>query len=63
MKLADVMDLKEASEKYNLNINTLKSICQKELHGLKSGVDYRKTGRVWIITKDAIEKILEKKGN
>lgn len=63
MKLADVMDLKEASEKYNLNINTLKSICQKELHGLKKDVDFKKTGRVWIITKYAIEKILEKRGN
>ena len=62
MKLTDVMDSKEASEKYNININTLKSICQNGSYNLKDEIDYRKTGRVWLITKDAMKKILEKKG-
>ena len=62
MQLKDIMDLKEASEKYNLNINTLKTICQKGLHNLSEGVDYKKAGRVWLITRKAIEeKILENK--
>ncbi|WP_096636391.1 helix-turn-helix domain-containing protein [Clostridium cochlearium] len=62
MKLEDIMDLKEASEKYNLNINTLKTICQKGLHNLSEDVDYKKTGRVWLITRKAIEeKILKNK--
>jgi len=56
MQLKDVMDLSEASEKYNININTLKSACQKGLNGLVEGIDYKKSGRVWLITRDAIKK-------
>ena len=60
MQLKDVMDLKEASEKYNLNINTLKTICQKGSYNLEEGTDYKKSGRVWLITTKAIEeKILK----
>ncbi|MCD3319518.1 hypothetical protein G8V07_11550 [Clostridium botulinum D/C] len=58
MDINDIMDLKEASIKYNLNINTLKATCQNGRHGLVEGKDYRKTGRVWLITKEALEKII-----
>lgn len=58
MDLKDIMDLSEASKKYNLNINTLKTICQRGMHNLEEGKDYKKSGRVWLITKKAIEKIL-----
>lgn len=62
MKLEDVLDLSEASKKYNLNVNTLKTICQKGLHGLEEGLDYKKAGRVWLITRKAIEeKIIKNK--
>lgn len=57
MTIDDVMDLSEASDKYDININTLKSICQNESYNLKKGIDYKKSGRVWLITKDAILKI------
>lgn len=56
LKFDDVMDLSEASKKYNININTLKSACQQGLNGLIEDVDYKKSGRVWIITKDALKK-------
>lgn len=56
LELEDVMDLSEASQRYNININTLKSACQKGLNGLIEGIDYKKSGRVWLITKDAIKK-------
>ncbi|WP_085829068.1 helix-turn-helix domain-containing protein [Clostridium massiliodielmoense] len=62
MKLTDVMNLKEASEKYNINMNTLKTICQRSKYDLVEEVDFRKSGKVWLITKDAMKKILEKKG-
>lgn len=55
MDLKDIMDLSEASKKYNLNINTLKTICQRGMHNLEKGTDYKKSGRVWLITKKAIE--------
>lgn len=56
LEMEDVMDLSEASQRYNININTLKSACQKGLNGLIEGIDYKKSGRVWLITKDAIKK-------
>lgn len=56
LELEDVMDLSEASQRYNININTLKSACQKGLNGLIEGIGYKKSGRVWLITKDAIKK-------
>ncbi|KLU74186.1 hypothetical protein ADU80_05010 [Clostridium botulinum] len=57
--IKNIMDLKEASIEYNLNMSTLKSICQKGWHGLIEGEDYRKAGRVWLITREAIEKIIK----
>lgn len=63
LDLKNVMDLKEASEKYNININTLKTICQRNKYNLIEDVDFKKTGRVWLITKAGVEKILEEKGN
>ncbi|MCR1871523.1 helix-turn-helix domain-containing protein [Longicatena caecimuris] len=57
LELEDVLDLSEASQKYGININTLKSACQKGLNGLIEGIDYKKSGRVWLITKNAIKKV------
>ncbi|WP_049043226.1 helix-turn-helix domain-containing protein [Clostridium sporogenes] len=56
LELEDTMDLSEASEKYGININTLKSACQQGLNGLVEGIDYKKAGRVWLITRDAVKK-------
>lgn len=56
MELKDIMDLSEASKKYNIDINTLKWACQHGSNGLEEGVDYKKSGRVWLITRQAIEK-------
>lgn len=66
MKISDVMDLKEASEKYNINIWTLKSICQKGSHDLILEKDYRKSGRSWLITKETMEhlsKVVKKRNS
>ncbi|AEB77205.1 helix-turn-helix domain-containing protein [Clostridium botulinum] len=59
----EIMDLKEVADKYNLNLNTLRSICNNASHGLIQGVDYRRAGRVWLITKDAVKKIIENTKN
>lgn len=56
LEIDDMMDLSEASERYDVNINTLKSACQKGLNGLVEGIDYKKAGRVWLITRDAVKK-------
>ncbi|RXI70485.1 helix-turn-helix domain-containing protein [Clostridium tetani] len=63
MEITDVMDLAEASERYEININTLKTACQKGSKGLIKDIDYRKSGRVWLITKQAIERTWNKETN
>lgn len=56
--LNNVMDLREASKKSKISINTLKSICQNESYDLIRGKDFKRSGRVWLITKDALEHII-----
>lgn len=57
MKLTDVMDLSEASKEYGIDINTLKWACQHGSNGLEKDVDYKKSGRVWLITRQAVERV------
>lgn len=59
--LNDVMDLREASKKSKISINTLKSICQNKSYDLLEGKDFKRSGRVWLITKDALEHVISER--
>lgn len=54
-KLCDVMTFSEASEKWGLSDSTLRKLVTTDK--LKEGIDYRKSGNVWIITTEAMENV------
>ena len=54
-KLNDIMTFSEASEKWGLGESTLRSVVRTDK--LKEGIDYRKSGKVWIISKEAMYKL------
>lgn len=53
--LCDVMTFAEASEKWALGESTLRSAIKTDR--FKEGLDYKKSGKVWIITKDAMSRV------
>lgn len=62
MTINDVMTFKEASENWNKKDNTLRMMVRT--NKLSEGVDYRKSGNTWIITREAMEKLYgEEKNN
>lgn len=58
----DVMTLQEAAEVYNIKFNTLRAQFKHRIDDLIEGVDYKKSGGVWLIRPQVIKKIYEKKG-
>lgn len=50
--LDEVMAFSEASEIWGLGESTLRSTVRTDK--LQEGIDYRKSGKVWLITKDAM---------
>lgn len=50
--LNEVLTFKEATEKWGLGESTLRSTVNT--NKLKEGIDYRKSGKVWLITKAAM---------
>ena len=59
--LDDVYTFSEACERYGLESSTLRKRIEyekkKEQPELMEGVDYRKSGSTWLITKDAMKRI------
>lgn len=53
--LNSVMTFAEATEKWGLGESTLRSMVNS--NRLKEGLDYRKSGKVWLIKKDAMVKL------
>lgn len=53
--LDEVMNFSEASEKWGLGESTLRSAVSRKR--LIDGVDCRKSGKGWIITKEAMRRI------
>ncbi|MGN2348323.1 helix-turn-helix domain-containing protein [Clostridium cagae] len=53
--LDEVMTFAEASEKWGLGESTLRSTIRTDR--LVEGVDYKKSGKVWLITKEAMERV------
>lgn len=58
ININEIMTFAEASAKWNLNDSTLRKLVKTQR--LKEGIDFRKSGNTWIITKEAIEKIYGK---
>lgn len=53
--LDEVMAFSEASETWGLGESTLRSTVRT--NKLAEGVDYRKSGKVWLITKEAMQRV------
>lgn len=51
----EIMTFAEATEKWGLADSTLRKLVTTDK--LVEGVDYRKSGKVWLITKDAIKRV------
>lgn len=56
--LHDVMTFAEASEKWGLGESTLRSAIHSER--FTEGIDYKKSGKVWLVTKEAMERVYGK---
>lgn len=56
--IENILTFKEASEKWGLNDSTLRKLVTTDK--LKEGIDYRKSGNVWLITKKAMESLYGK---
>lgn len=50
--LEEVMTFAEAAEKWGLGESTLRSTIKTDK--IKEGIDYRKSGKVWIILKSTM---------
>lgn len=57
MELNDVMTLQEASKRWNITADALKQNCRGRVkNGFKSG-EYRKSGKNWLVTRQAMERL------
>lgn len=57
--LCDVMTFAEASEKWGLGESTLRSAIHSDR--FIEGVDYKKSGKVWLVTRKAMERVYGKR--
>lgn len=53
--LYDIMTFKEASQRWGISDSTLRMLVRT--NKLKEGVDYRKSGNTWLITRSAVVNI------
>lgn len=53
--LSEIMTFTEAAAKWNIDSSTLRKLVTTDK--LKENIDYRKSGKVWLITKNAMERI------
>lgn len=59
MSINDVLTFAEAEALYGLSKGTLRKYISYELKKgsrFKDGVDYRKSGKTWLITREAMER-------
>lgn len=58
-----IMTLGEASKLYGVDVDTLKRACagQKGLPPRFSEDEYRKSGRYWLVTKEAMDRLYKNK--
>ena len=62
MELSDVLTASEAANLYGLDSSTLSRACtgQKGYPPLFKEGEFRKAGRIWLITRDAMERVYGK---
>lgn len=53
--LAEVLTFSEAAEQWNIDASTLRHRVSSEK--LIDGIDFKKSGKVWLITKNAMERL------
>lgn len=60
--LDQVLTFAEAEEIYGLSSGTLRKYVSYKLKESrwKEGVDYRKSGKTWLITKEAMDRVYKK---
>ncbi len=62
MTFDDVMTTQEAGERWDVTASALKQNCQGRVkNGFKKG-EFRKSGRVWLVTRAGMERLYGKEG-
>ena len=57
MKLEDVMITQETAERWNVTADALKQNCRGRVkNGFKEG-EFRKSGKIWLVTRQAMERL------
>lgn len=57
IELDDVMTMLEAGERWGKTPDSLKQNCMGRVkNGFKSG-EFRKSGRIWLVTRQAMERV------
>ena len=60
MKLDDVMTTQEAAELWNVTADALKQNCRGRVkNGFKEG-EFRKSGKMWLVTRQGMERLYGK---
>ena len=54
----EIMTFAEAAERWNISISTLRMMART--NRAINGVDIRKSGKVWLITKECMERLYGK---
>jgi hypothetical protein len=60
LELSDILTTGEASEAYGKDDGNLRRLLINKDSRLIEDVDYRKSGKVWLITREAMEKLYGK---
>ena len=63
-KIFEVLTFSEAEQEYGLASGTLRKYLfqtAKEKQRIKEGIDYRKSGKTWLVTRDAMEREYNRK--
>ncbi|MGL4452190.1 MAG: helix-turn-helix domain-containing protein [Sarcina sp.] len=63
MKLTEVYTLTEIEERFGIKSATLKTYLNRGAKEWAKDIDYKKSGRVWLITQKAVEKYIDIKKN
>ncbi len=59
MTINDVLTFTEAAQRWGLDTSTLRKLVHS--NRLTNGVDYRKSGGTWLITRAAMEKVYKER--
>lgn len=60
MKIEDVMTTQEAGELWGMPADTIKQVCLGRIRGGFTSEECRKSGKMWLVTKQGMERIYGK---